>query len=128
MTNLLSVAIVAHDKMADWLERLSSVGIKPVALKAENQGLARIPGTLSMLVDDETIQFNDGANDEFVMQDVQPSDVLVVAGQLGEKQNDDGASAGHAVIFCTPEKDKELAHEWIALRHEDAQRRCQCIT
>lgn len=116
--NRLPVAVVAHEKMAAWMERLDSAGIKPAIMTAENQGLAKIPGTLSMIVDDETIMFNDGVNNEFVMQNVQPSDVLVVAGQLGEKQDEDGATSGHAVIFCTPERDQQLAHEWIALRHE----------
>ena len=116
--NRLSVAVVAHDRMTDWLEQLAAAGIKPAILTAENQGLAKIPGTLSLLVDDDAILFNDGAGDEFVMQNVQPSDVLVVAGQLAEKTGDETATSGHAVIFCTPEKDQQLSHEWIALRHE----------
>lgn len=116
--NRLAVAVVAHDRMSDWLQRLSTVGIKPAVLTAENQGLAKIPGSLSLLIDNETIMFNDGADEEFVMQNVQPSDVLVVAGQLGEKQTDEAATSGHAVVFCTPETDQQLSHEWIALRNE----------
>ncbi len=116
--NRLAVAVVAHGRMAGWLERLSTAGIKPAILTAENQGLLKIPGTLSMLVDDEIIMFNNGGDEEFVMQNVQPSDVLVVAGQLGESQTEPGSTSGHAVIFCTPEKDQQLSHEWIALRHE----------
>ncbi len=116
--NRLPVAVVAREKMSRWLERLNEVGIVPEMLAAENHGLAKIPGTLSVLVDDKTIMFNDGADAEFGMQDVKPSDVLVIAGQLGETQQEDGESAGHLVVFCTPEQDENLSHDWIALRHE----------
>ena len=71
-----------------------------------------------MLLDGNTIMFNDGADNEFAMQGVQPSDVLVVAGELGEKQDEDGESGGHVLIFCDAEKEQQYSHEWIALRHE----------
>jgi type II secretion system protein L len=70
------------------------------------------------LVDGDTVMFNNGADDEFVIQDVQPSDVLVIAGQLGEEENEDGEKSGHLMIFCTAEMDAQLSHDWIALRHE----------
>jgi general secretion pathway protein L len=116
--NRLPVAVVARDKMSQWLHRLSEAGIEPVILAAENHGLAKIPGTLSIMVDGETIMFNDGADAEFSMQDVKPSDVLVIAGQLGETQQEDGENSGHLVVFCTPEQNENLEHDWIALRHE----------
>lgn len=114
----LPVAVVARDKMSQWLHRLNEAGIEPVILAAENHGLAKIPGTLSIMVDGETIMFNDGADAEFSMQDVKPSDVLVIAGQLGEAQQEDGENSGHLVVFCTSEQNENLAHDWIALRHE----------
>jgi len=116
--NRLPVAVVARDKMSQWLHRLSEAGIEPVILAAENNGLAKIPGTLSIMVDGEIIMFNDGADAEFSMQDVKPSDVLVIAGQLGETQQEDGENSGHLVVFCTPEQNENLEHDWIALRHE----------
>jgi len=116
--NRLPVAVVARDMMSQWLHRLSEAGIEPVILAAENNGLAKIPGTLSIMVDGETIMFNDGADAEFSMQDVKPSDVLVIAGQLGETQQEDGENSGHLVVFCTPEQNENLEHDWIALRHE----------
>lgn len=116
--NRLPVAVVSHEKMSQWQNRLNEVGIVPVMLVAENQGLAKIPGTLSLMVDDEMVMFNDGADAEFGMQEVKPSDVLVIAGQLGETQQEDGENSGHLVVFCTPEQDENLSHDWIALRHE----------
>ncbi|HNP65779.1 MAG TPA: type II secretion system protein GspL [Woeseiaceae bacterium] len=116
--NRLPVAVVAHERMAAWLDRLTLEGIRPAKLIAENHGLAKIPGTLSLLLDGDTVMFNNGADEAFVMQSVQPSDVLVVSGQLHDKAVDDGAASGHVVVFCTPEKDQQLTHEWIALRQE----------
>lgn len=114
----LPVAIVAHSKMQGWIERLAEAGIEPTIIASESQGLAKIPGTLSVLVDGDTVMFNNGADDEFVIQDVQPSDVLVIAGQLGEEESEDGEKSGHLMIFCTAEMDAQLSHDWIALRHE----------
>ncbi len=114
----LPVAVVARDKMSRWLDRLKEVDIEPVILAAENHGLAKIPGTMSILVDDESVMFNDGADADFSMQDVKPSDVLVIAGKLGEAQQEADEDSGHLVVFCTPEQNEKLSHDWVALRHE----------
>jgi general secretion pathway protein L len=114
----LSVAIVTHEKMSRWLQRLSEVGIEAAIVVAENQGLAKIPGTMSVLIDNATVMFNDGADAEFSMQDVKPSDVLVMTGHLGETQQEDGDNSTHLVAFCTPEEEEKLSHDWIALRNE----------
>jgi general secretion pathway protein L len=119
----LPVAIVAREKMDAWLERLREAGIEPAIMTPVNHGVAKIPGTSSIVVDDQTIMFNDGGDTNFVMQNVKPSDVLVMAGQLGddplsEDAEEDRKASGHVVIFCTPEQDERLSHDWIALRHE----------
>lgn len=118
----LPVAVTAHEKMSGWLERLRAVGLTPAQLLPENYGLGKIPGTMSVLIDDNTVMFNDGADIEFVMQDVKPSDVLIAAGRLGEQENDNDNDndkhTGHLIAFCTPEQDEQLSHDWITLRHE----------
>lgn len=114
----LPVVVVAHDKMSAWLGRLRQVGIEPAIMAPESHGLPGIPGTLSVLVDDDTVMFNDGADANFVLQGVKPSDVLVFAGQLGESQEEDAEKSGHLLVFCTHEQDERLSHDWIALRHE----------
>jgi general secretion pathway protein L len=116
--NRLPVAVVAKDTMDGWLRQLSDAGIEPVIMTPDSHGLAKIPGTLSVLVDDDGVIFNDGADTVFVMQNVKPSDVLVLAGQLGESQNADDEKSGHLIVFCTQEQEQQLSHEWIALRQE----------
>lgn len=113
----LPVAVTANEKMAVWLARLRDVGLTPAQMVPENYGLGKIPGTMSVLIDGATVMFNDGADVEFVMQDVKPSDVLVAAGRLGEQQDND-EDAGNLIAFCTPEQEEQLSHDWIVLRHE----------
>ena len=116
---LLPVAIVAHDLMREWLARLEVAGIEPARLIPENQGLARIPGTLSLLVAEDQVMFNDGADNEFVLQAVKPSDALAVAGALdNEDADDDGDASGHLLVYCEPADEQQFEHDWIALRHE----------
>lgn len=117
----LPVAVVAREKMNEWIDALSQAGIRAAQLIAENYGLARIPGSLSILVDGDCIFFNDGADIEFVMQGVRPSDTLVAAGALTDRNDDDSESgdpAGHLVVYCETADEQRWSHDWIALRHE----------
>lgn len=114
----LRVAVVAHANMRAWLDQLHDAGISPSAIVAENHGLARIPGTLSVLVAEDQVMFNDGADSEFVLQGVKPSDALAIAGALGDETDADPDSPGHLLVYCEPSDEKRFEHDWIALRHE----------
>ena len=117
----IPVAVTAHENLGNWLAEYRDAGIEPLRLLPENFGLPKIPGTMSLLVDDTTLMFNDGDSLEFVLQDVKPSDVLVAAGKLGDATGDDDAeaeSAGHLQVFCSANAETRLVTEWIALRHE----------
>jgi len=70
----LPVSVVAKEKMDAWLKRLRDEDIEPSIITPDNHGLAKIPGTLSVLVDDDIVMFNDGADTDFVMQNIKPSD------------------------------------------------------
>ncbi|MDH3577925.1 MAG: type II secretion system protein GspL [Gammaproteobacteria bacterium] len=117
----LPVAVVARAKMDEWLDALDGAGISATRIIPENYGLARIPGTMSILIDGDCIMFNDGAETEFVMQGVRPSDTLVAAGMLSDRSDedsDDGEPSGHLVAYCEAADEERLSHDWIALRHE----------
>ena len=47
--NSLPVAVVSNEKMAGWMTALNDAGIEPVIVAAENHGLPKIPGTMSLL-------------------------------------------------------------------------------
>lgn len=115
------VAIVARERMDFWMEALSEAGIKPAMMVPETYGLARIPGTTSLLVAEDQVFFNDGANTEFVIQGVQPSDALAAAGALKDatgESDDDARPAPHLLVYCEPEAEQRYQHDWLALRNE----------
>ncbi len=65
--------------------------------------------------------FNDGGDIDFVMEGVKPSDMLVMAGLLGEREStdlDDSENARHLLVYCSAEDEQRLSHEWLALRQE----------
>lgn len=114
------VAAVAQKQLDGWLGQLEEAGIAPWKMVPENYGLARIPGTMSVLIDDGCVLFNDGDDTEFVMEGATPSDALVAAGQLADRTDDDAPPepSGHLVVYCDAADEDRLSHDWIALRHE----------
>ena len=113
------VAVVASANLDGWLTSLAEAGIEPVRVIAESQGIGRVPGTMSMLLDGSTVMFNDGDDLDFVMQDVKPSDVLVAADGIDDDPaEDDETDKGHLLVFCDAESEARFEHDWIALRHE----------
>ncbi len=114
------VAVVAKDALDSWLALLDDAGIQPWKVMPENYGLPLIPGTMSVLVDDGVVMFNDGEELEFDLEGASPSDVLVAAGRLADRGDDDAPpeQAGHLVVYCNSEDEERLDHDWIALRHE----------
>ena len=111
------VAVVAHEQMSEWLEQLDAAGLSASRIVPENYGLARIPGTMSLLAAEDQIIFNDGADNEFVMQGAKPSDALAIAGALEESENEDHAP-GHLLVYCSQADEERFQHDWNALRHE----------
>ncbi len=114
------VAAVSRDLLDDWIAQLDDAGIQPWKMIPEDYGLSRIPGTMSVLVDDDSILFNDGADTEFSLEGATPSDALVAAGKLSDRNDDDAPPdpSGHLVVYCSDADEERLSHDWIALRHE----------
>ena len=114
------VAAIARATLDAWLEQLAEAGIQPWKVIPETYGLARIPGTMSVLVDGDTVTFNDGEDLEFVLEGATPSDALVAAGRLSDRLDDDAPpeQAGHLIVYCSSDDEERLSHDWIALRHE----------
>lgn len=114
----LPVAVVTHDQMAAWLGRLQDAGIRASRVIPEDHGLAFVPNTLSLLVADNQVVFNDGADLEFVMQGVSPREVLMAAGVLGEDGLTDEGREGarHLLVYCDPTDEQRFAADWNLLR------------
>ena len=111
----LSVAVVAKKTLADWLERLTDAGIQPARIVPENHGLARTPNTLSMLVGDTQIIFNDGADLAFAVPGMSPSEAVIASGVL---DGDDGGASKHLLVYCDAAVNERHEKDWALLRHE----------
>lgn len=122
----IPVAVVGRDRLGDWIERLTEAGIHPSAVIPDNYGLARIPGTISLLVAEDQVMINDGADIELVMQGVSPGDALAAIGALDDTAGDDGEPGDpaspvmprHVLVYCEPENEERYQHDWLAIRHE----------
>lgn len=112
--DLLPVAVASIEAMNGWLEALAGAGIAVRRLVAESSGLARIPGTLSMLLGDGEVMFNDGEATEFVLQGVGPLEALTIAGIM----NSDRRESGHLLVYCEPADEARYADDWRTLRRE----------
>ncbi len=119
-SGLRPVAAVSRGQLDTWLAQLGEAGIVPWKIVPENYGLARIPGTMSVLIDDDCIMFNDGEDTEFVLQGADPSDALVAAGKLDDHTDDDAPPepSGHLIVYCNAADEARFSHDWIALRRE----------
>jgi general secretion pathway protein L len=119
------VAVVSKEKLAGWLSHLNAAGIRPASVIAENHGLARIPGTISLLIAENRILINDGGDNELVMQDVSPGDALAAIGALDDGAGDGADAAGdvaplprHLLVYCEPGMDERYELDWMAMRNE----------
>jgi len=119
------VSVVSHENMEAWRLTLAEAGINPASIIADSYGLARIPGTISMLIADDQVFVNDGAATELVMQGVSPGDALAAIGALDDgldAENEDAETSQqlprHVLVYCEPGEDERYQHDWIAMRHE----------
>ena len=80
----IPVAVINRKRLSEWIDMLSEAGIQPSAMIPDNYGLARIPGTISLLVAEDQVMINDGADVELVMQGVSPGDALAAIGALDD--------------------------------------------
>lgn len=112
----LPVVVVAHRRMQGWLERLQAAGIRPARLVPENHGLAYVPNTLSLLVSENQVMFNDGEELEFVMQDVRPADALAAVGVVAADESGEATSSRHLLVYCEPEDQRLYESDWTFLR------------
>lgn len=110
----VSVAVVRRQTLSEWLSWLADAGIDASRIVPENHGLAKTPNTMSLLVGDGLVMFNDGARTEFVIADMNPSEALAAAGVLGSED----AAGKHLLVYCDPADSERFEKDWALLRHE----------
>lgn len=122
----IPVSVVRRDKLREWIDWLNNAGIEPSSIIADNLGLARIPGTISLLLTENQIFINDGGDTELVLQDMGPGDGLAAIGALDNGQDTDKGdeesgiadTPRHVLVYCEAGIDEKYSHDWIGIRHE----------
>ncbi len=120
---LTPVVVTNRERFEDYLLRLAGAGIGPDAIYPEIQGLARIPGTISLLLDDGDLLINDGGDVELDLEQISPGDALVAIGALDDAAttDDDGDVRDmprHVLIYLSAADQERYSNDWLALEHE----------
>jgi general secretion pathway protein L len=118
------VSVVHRDKLRAWLDALNDAGINATSMIADNHGLARIPGTISMMLAENQVFINDGDEMDLVLQGLGPRDGLIAIGALQSEQSDieDDSDTEtipqHVLAYCEPGEDEKYSHEWAGIQLE----------
>jgi general secretion pathway protein L len=119
------VSVVNHERMAAWIEALAEADIHAASIIADSYGLARIPGTISMLLAENQVFINDGDDVELVMQGVSPGEALAAIGALDDGGGSDHGGESdasqlprHVLVYCEAGDEERYQADWIAIRQE----------
>jgi len=115
------VAVVNRERLSQWVECFRELGIQPVSMIPDNYGLARIEGTISMLITEDQVMINDGENIEIVMQGISPSEALSAIGVIDEVElhrATPSTMSKNVLIYCDVENDKQYQDDWLILNNK----------
>jgi general secretion pathway protein L len=114
----ITVAVVSRDRMADWLGRLREVGIEPGRLVPENHGLAVTPNTMSILIAENGVMFNDGGRMQFMLSGIGPADAVQTCVPGPDENEEQEDAAKHLLVYCEAEAKEHFDTEIAMLRAE----------
>jgi general secretion pathway protein L len=83
--NITPVAVIARQRLDEWLERLESAGIEPLGLFADLLCLPLEPETWSLYQDDHILQIHSRANQGHSVDAINGGDFLQLALQQAEE-------------------------------------------
>jgi general secretion pathway protein L len=123
----IPVSVVRRDKLREWIDSLSQADIVPSSIIADNQGLARIPGTISLLLTENQTYINDGNETDLVLQGLGPREGLMAIGALDtarseeDDDNDDDELSTiprHVLVYCEPGEEERYSNELTSIQLE----------
>lgn len=111
----MPVSVVAKQTLDGWLTRLDEAGLSASRIVPENHGLARTPNTLSLLVADEQIFFNDGGETTLAIAGMRPAELIAAAGLIAD---DEAENPNNLLVYCDAAVSANYEKDWALLRHE----------
>ncbi len=124
-SGLIPVAVVAIDLMDDWLEKLAENDIRADAVYAESDGIATVPATISVYVDDDSVIIRDTAGQITVADAASMSIVLDLlleqqTADLDDEEEDEEDDVSVApvnlLIYCKADVHERHQESWERLR------------
>ena len=116
------VAVVATARLSGWLAALADAGIEAQRVIPAYHGVQRMPNTITLLAERDSVMLNDGAAIELALEGVDPADALRLAGLLPDggtaSQDDDEAPGRHLVAWCDAAAAARYEQQFNALRRE----------
>jgi general secretion pathway protein L len=108
------VAVATHERMEDWLSRLDEAGIEANRMIPENHGLPLTPNTMSILIAERGLMFNDGAGVQFMLDGIGPADAVAAGGG----DDDELGDGGHLLVYGEEDLRDQYETELAMLRTE----------
>ncbi|MEL7537658.1 MAG: type II secretion system protein GspL [Pseudomonadota bacterium] len=115
------VAVIRREQLQGYLAPFAEVGIDLEGVYTETQGLAKLPGTISVLIDGDLLLLNDGAETELALRQLSPGDALVAIGALDDGEEEDEERKPlpkHVLVYLDQITNERYANDWLALRNE----------
>ena len=115
----LPVAVTTRSNMDQWLERLSSAGIRPQIVMPDAYGLPPEPGGVSALLDRDLVYLRNGADQPMVFQGLLLDQALELAG-VGVEGATPAATATRLTVFLGQRRHQGQTELWNQLRQRFA--------
>jgi len=114
----IPVAIIDHELIQDWLQRLELVGLRAAGLFAESDGIAALPATMSILIDGDTTIIRDHLG-EFTITDTGTLQMVLemLLDQHSETMENDATTVPVKLLaYCSDEINESYQELWDRLR------------
>lgn len=114
----LPVAVLRHDRIQHYLDRLSDAGLEADRLLADYHGLDQVPNTVTMLLDGDERFLNDGHGVWVSLPEMRPVDIVAAAGLIVADGADREAPAAALQVYCDAAAREAFEADWAALSQE----------
>ncbi|MDP6437978.1 MAG: type II secretion system protein GspL [Gammaproteobacteria bacterium] len=120
-SGLIPVAVVATELMEQWVDTFAENDIKADAVFAESDGIATVPATISVYVDDDSFIIRDTAGD-ITVADAASMDVVLdllleqQTGELDDEEDDVSIPPVNLLIYCSASAHEQHQEYWERLR------------